>query len=74
MVKPHNFDASRQYPVIMYQYGGPGYQMVFNSFDNGFLGGLMWEQHLAEKGYIVVCVDGRGTGGRGSRGAGRSAQ
>ena len=66
MVKPRNFDASRQYPVIMYQYGGPGYQMVFNSFDNGFLGGLMWEQHLAEKGYIVVCVDGRGTGGRGS--------
>ena len=66
MVKPRNFDASRQYPVIMYQYGGPGYQMVFNSFDNGLLGGLMWEQHLAEKGYIVVCVDGRGTGGRGS--------
>ena len=66
MVKPKSFDPSKQYPVIMYQYGGPGYQMVFNSFDNGFMRGLLWEQHLAEKGYIVVCVDGRGTGGRGS--------
>ena len=66
MVKPNNFDASKKYPVLMYQYGGPGYQMVFNSYDNGFMGNLMWEQHLAEKGYVVVCVDGRGTGGRGS--------
>ena len=65
MVKPKNFDASKKYPVLMYQYGGPGYQMVFNSFDNGFMGGLIWEQRLAQKGYIVVCVDGRGTGGRG---------
>jgi len=66
MVKPRGFDASKKYPVLMYQYGGPGYQMVFNSYDNGFMRGLLWEQHLAEKGYIVVCVDGRGTGGRGS--------
>ena len=66
MVKPKSFDASKKYPVLMYQYGGPGYQMVFNSYDNGFMGNLMWEQHLAEKGYVVVCVDGRGTGGRGS--------
>lgn len=66
MVKPHDFDANKKYPVLMYQYGGPGYQMVFNSYDNGFMGGLTWEQHLAGKGYIVVCVDGRGTGGRGS--------
>ena len=66
MVKPHDFDATKKYPVLMYQYGGPGYQMVFNSYNNGFMSGLMWEQHLAGKGYIVVCVDGRGTGGRGS--------
>ena len=66
MVKPHDFDASKKYPVLMYQYGGPGYQIVFNSYNNGFMGGLMWEHHLAEKGYILVCVDGRGTGGRGS--------
>ena len=66
MVKPRNFDATKKYPVLMYQYSGPGSQSVHNSYDNGFMGGLIWEQHLAEKGYIVVCVDGRGTGGRGS--------
>ncbi|MBO4216028.1 MAG: S9 family peptidase [Bacteroidaceae bacterium] len=66
MVKPRDFDASKKYPVVMYQYGGPGYQMVFNSYANGFTSGLIWEHRLAEKGYIVVCVDGRGTGGRGS--------
>ena len=66
MVKPKNFDASKKYPVLMYQYSGPGSQSVHNSYSNGFMSGLLWEQHLAEKGYIVVCVDGRGTGGRGS--------
>lgn len=66
MVKPKNFDANKKYPVIMYQYSGPGSQEVHNSFANGFYGGLIWEQHLASKGYICVCVDGRGTGGRGS--------
>jgi dipeptidyl-peptidase-4 len=50
----------------MYQYSGPGSQEVHNAYGNGFYGGLIWEQHLAGKGYIVVCVDGRGTGGRGS--------
>lgn len=66
MVKPRNFSASKKYPVLMYQYSGPGSQEVHNSFANGFMGGLIWEQHMAEKGYIVVCVDGRGTGGRGA--------
>ncbi len=66
MVKPRNFDAAKKYPVLLYQYSGPGSQQVHNSFSNGFMGGLTWEQRLAEKGYIVVCVDGRGTGGRGS--------
>lgn len=66
MVKPHDFDASKQYPVLMYQYSGPGSQSVVNAYSNGFVGGLIWEHRLAEKGYIVVCVDGRGTGGRGS--------
>ena len=65
MVKPRGFDAAKKYPVLMYQYGGPGSQEVFNSYANGFMGGLIWEQRMAEKGYIVVCVDGRGTGGRG---------
>ncbi len=66
MVKPKNFDASKKYPVLMYQYSGPGSQEVHNSFSNGFFGSLIWEHRLAQKGYIVVCVDGRGTGGRGA--------
>ena len=65
MVKPADFDASKQYPVIMYQYSGPGDQQVHNSWANGNAGGLIWEHRLAQKGYIVACVDGRGTGGRG---------
>lgn len=66
MVKPQNFNPEKKYPVLMYQYSGPGSQQVLNSFYTGFMSGLVWEQRLAEKGYIVVCVDGRGTGGRGS--------
>lgn len=66
MVKPSDFSSSKKYPVIMYQYSGPGSQEVHNSYGNGFFGGLVWEKRLAQKGYIVVCVDGRGTGGRGS--------
>ena len=65
MVKPADFDASKKYPVIMYQYSGPGDQQVHNSWTNGNAGGLIWEHRLAQKGYIVACVDGRGTGGRG---------
>ena len=66
MVKPASFDAGKRYPVLMYQYGGPGSQSVRNWSSNGLVGGLVWEQRLAQKGYVVVCVDGRGTGGRGS--------
>ncbi len=66
MVKPANFEEEKKYPVLMYQYSGPGSQEVHNSFSNGFFGSLIWERRLAQKGYIVVCVDGRGTGGRGA--------
>ena len=67
MVKPAGFDASRRYPVIMYQYGGPGSQQVLNSWRIGAAGqGALLEQYMAQKGYIVVCVDNRGTGGRGA--------
>ena len=65
MVKPADFNPAKQYSVIMYQYSGPGDQQVHNSWANGNSGGLIWEHRLAQKGYVVVCVDGRGTGGRG---------
>ncbi len=67
MVKPAHFDATKRYPVIMYQYGGPGSQQVLNSWNIGMLGqGAIFEQYLAQEGYLVVCVDNRGTGGRGA--------
>jgi dipeptidyl-peptidase-4 len=67
MVKPANFDASKKYPVILFQYGGPGNQQVLNSWSSGSMGnGGAFDQYLAQQGFIIVCVDGRGTGGRGS--------
>lgn len=66
MVKPAGFNASHRYPVIMFQYGGPGNQQVLNSWNIGCSGqGAVIEQYMAQQGYIVVCVDNRGTGGRG---------
>lgn len=62
MIKPPNFDKGKKYPVFMYVYGGPGSQTVKNQF-LGF--NYLWHQMLAGMGYIVVSVDGRGTGGRG---------
>jgi dipeptidyl-peptidase-4 len=59
MIKPHDFDANKKYPVLMYQYSGPNSQSVQNRWSFG------WDQLLAQKGYIVACVDGRGTGARG---------
>lgn len=59
MMKPTNFDASKKYPVLLYQYSGPGSQEVKNQY------GITWETYMASHGYILVCVDGRGTGGRG---------
>lgn len=59
MIKPLDFDSTKQYPVLMTQYSGPNSQQVLNSFRVG------WEQVLAAEGYIVSCIDGRGTGARG---------
>ncbi len=63
MVKPANFNASKQYPLLMYQYSGPGSQSVSNTWigSNDY-----WYQYLANQGYIVACVDGRGTGFKGA--------
>lgn len=63
IMKPKNFDPHKKYPLLMFQYSGPGSQQVSNSFDTG--NGL-WFNHLVQKGYIVACVDGRGTGYKGS--------
>ena len=63
MMKPHNFDETKQYPVFMYLYGGPGSQQVTDSWGGS---NFLWYQMLTQQGYIVACVDNRGTGGRGS--------
>lgn len=62
MIKPQNMQPNKKYPVLMYVYGGPASQEAvdqWNTFD------YWWFQMLAQQGYIVACVDGRGTGGRG---------
>ncbi|MEG2067282.1 MAG: S9 family peptidase [Tannerellaceae bacterium] len=59
IVKPANFDESKKYPVLMVQYSGPNSQQVLDKFS------FDWEHYLAANGYIVVSVDGRGTGARG---------
>ena len=67
MVKPKDFNPAKKYPVIMYQYGGPGNQQVLNQWSIGMSGsGAILEQYLCQQGYLCVCVDNRGTGGRGA--------
>ena len=63
MIKPADFDDSKKYPLFMYQYSGPGSQSVSNSWNSA---NDYWYQMLAQKGYVVVCVDGRGTGFKGA--------
>jgi dipeptidyl-peptidase-4 len=63
MIKPKDFDATKKYPVFMYQYSGPGSQQVANDWldTNDY-----WFMMLSQQGYITVCVDGRGTGFKGA--------
>ena len=62
MMKPVDFNEDQQYPILMYVYGGPGSQTVTDEFG----GHYMWYQMMCQKGYIIVSIDNRGTGGRGS--------
>jgi dipeptidyl-peptidase-4 len=62
MIKPKDFDPSKKYPVFMFQYSGPGSQQVTDSWKGS---NYWWFQMLAQKGYLIACVDGRGTGARG---------
>ncbi|WP_294324057.1 S9 family peptidase [uncultured Chryseobacterium sp.] len=64
IIKPKNFDKNKKYPLFMFQYSGPGSQQVSNSWDNG---NGIWFEMLAQKGYVVACVDGRGTGYKGAK-------
>lgn len=59
IIKPLDFNPAKKYPVIMSQYSGPGSQQVLNKWKND------WEAWFALNGYVICCVDGRGTGGRG---------
>lgn len=64
MIKPANFDPAKKYPVFQHFYGGPGHNEVENEWGYN---DYFWHQLLAQKGYIVVTVDNRGTGGRGNQ-------
>ena len=62
MIKPLDFDPNKKYPMLMFQYSGPGSQQVANRW----MGTRdYWHQMLASQGYIIACVDGRGTGYKG---------
>ncbi len=60
MLRPRDFDTAKKYPVLMFQYSGPGSQEVLDIWD------MDWYDVLVQDGYVVACVDGRGTGGRGA--------
>ncbi len=63
IIKPKDFDANKKYPVFMYQYSGPGSQQVNNEWNSA---DDYWFMMLTQQGYIVACVDGRGTGFKGA--------
>jgi dipeptidyl-peptidase-4 len=62
MIKPTDFDPAKKYPVLMFVYGGPGHNTVNDSWEGS---NYMWYQYMAQKGYLIVSIDNRGTGRRG---------
>ncbi|MBA4251058.1 MAG: S9 family peptidase [Chlorobiaceae bacterium] len=62
MIKPTDFDPNKKYPVLVFNYSGPGSQLIFDRWGGG---NFLWHQLLAQKGYIIFMIDNRGTGGRG---------
>ncbi|HYT05687.1 MAG TPA: S9 family peptidase [Gemmatimonadales bacterium] len=64
IIKPRNFDPAKAYPLLVYVYGGPGDQQVIDRWTGSR---YLWHQMLAQQGYLVACVDNRGTGARGSK-------
>ena len=64
MIKPTNFNPKKKYPLLIYQYSGPGSQEVENRWNNNR---DLWHQMLAQRGYIIACLDGRGTGFKGKK-------
>ncbi|MDZ7344653.1 MAG: S9 family peptidase [candidate division KSB1 bacterium] len=64
MMKPANFDSTKKYPVIVFCYSGPGAQHVVNRWEGRR---YLWHQLMTEKGYLIFCIDSRGTGGRGKK-------
>ena len=64
MIKPADFDANKKYPLLMFQYSGPGSQQVSNRWGDSR---TLWHKDLANQGFIIACVDGTGTGFKGSK-------
>lgn len=62
MIKPHDLDEDKKYPVLFYNYSGPGSQIITDSWKST---NYLWYQFLADKGYLIFMLDNRGTGGRG---------
>ena len=65
LYKPTNFDATKKYPTIVYQYGGPNVQLITNSWKGGT--GDLWFQYMAERGYVVFTIDPHGSADRGKK-------